>query len=65
MITIFGVMFFLIVKFLTFESEDPHDLLNNIKFGSASKRWQSAYELSKILSDPNLIPKEDSFNNIL
>ena len=43
MITIFGVMFFLIVKFLTFESEDPYDLLNNIKFGSSSKRWQSAY----------------------
>ena len=30
MITIFGVMFFLIVKFLTFESEDPYDLLNNM-----------------------------------
>ena len=64
MITIFGVMFFLIVKFLTFETEDPYDLLNNIKFGSASKRWQSAYELSKILSDKELIPSENSFKEM-
>ena len=64
MITIFGVMFFLIVKFLTFETEDPYDLLNNIKYGSASKRWQSAYELSKILSDQDLIPKESSFKDM-
>jgi|TARA_B100000530_G_C15905341_1_gene467098 hypothetical protein len=64
MITIFGVMFFLIVKFLTFETEDPYDLLNNIKFGSASKRWQSAYELSKILSDEELIPSENSFKEM-
>ena len=64
MITIFGVMFFLIVKFLTFETEDPYDLLNNIKFGSASKRWQSAYELSKILSDEELIPSDNSFKEM-
>ena len=64
MITIFGVMFFLIVKFLTFETEDPYDLLNNIKFGSASKRWQSAYELSKILSNEDLIPNENSFKEM-
>ena len=64
MITIFGVMFFLIIKFLTFETDDPYDLLNNIKFGSASKRWQSAYELSKILSDEALIPSEHSFKDM-
>ena len=64
MITIFGVMFFLTVKFLTFETDDPYDLLNNIKFGSASKRWQSAYELSKILSNDELIPEEDSFKQM-
>ena len=64
MITIFGVMFFLIVKFLTFETEDPYDLLNNIKYGSASKRWQSAYELSKILSDQDLIPNDNSFKEM-
>ena len=64
MITVFGVMFFLIVKFLTFETEDPYDLLNNIKFGSASKRWQSAYELSKILSDQELIPSDNSFKEM-
>ena len=64
MITIFGVMFFLIVKFLTFETEDPYDLLNNIKFGSASKRWPSAYELSKILSEEEFIPSDNSFKEM-
>ena len=64
MITVFGVMFFLVVKFLTFETDDPYDLLNDIKFGSASKRWQSAYELSKILSNQDLIPTDNSFKEM-
>ena len=29
-ITIFGVLFFFLFKMLTYESQDPHDLLNNI-----------------------------------
>ena len=31
MITIFGVLFFFLFKMLTYEKQDPHHLLNNIK----------------------------------
>ena len=65
MITIFGVMFFLIVQFLTVESQNPYDLLNDIKFGSASKRWQSAFELSKILSADESLQEDNSFKEMM
>ncbi len=63
MIAIFGAVFFLLFKFITFESNNAYDYLNDIRSGSASKRWQSAYELSKILSQPDLIPSDADFNN--
>ena len=64
MITIFGVMFFLIVQFLTVESQDPYDLLSEIEYGSASKRWQSAYELVGIISSGNCdVCKADKFRS--
>ena len=50
MLTIFGVLFFFLFKMLTYEKQDPYHLLNNINSGSLTKRWLSAYELSKILS---------------
>jgi len=63
MIAIFGAVFFLLFKFITFESNNAYDYLNDVRAGSASKRWQSAYELSKILAQPDLIPDEMDFNN--
>ncbi len=63
MITVIGVLFFMVVRFVTFESGNPQEYLTQIKIGSASKRWQSAYELSKILSDPNKVPLDDQFKN--
>ena len=61
MITVFGVLFFVVVKFVTYESGDPYHYLNQIKVGSASKRWQSAYELSKILSADSKMINEKQF----
>jgi len=55
-ITIFGVMFFFMFKVLTYESNSPYEYLTNVQIGSATKRWQSAYELSKLLSNPELVP---------
>ena len=49
MIAVIGTSFFIIVKFLTLEPKSASDLLNDVKIGSATKRWQSAFELSKIL----------------
>ena len=63
MITIFGVLFFFLFKMLTYESRNPHDLLNNIKSGSLTKRWQSAYELSNLMSDPEKVPSDELFNS--
>ena len=63
MMTIFGVLFFLLFKMLTYEKQDPYYLLNNIKSGSLTKRWQSAYELSNLMSDPSKIPDDALFVN--
>ena len=62
MITIVGVMFFFMFKVLTYEPNSPIDYLTDVQYGAASKRWQSAYELSKILANPDLIPLDDGFH---
>ena len=46
MIAVFGAVFFLLFKFITYETNNAEDLLNQVKVGSASKRWQSAFELA-------------------
>ena len=61
MITIFGVLFFFLFKILTYEERDPYHLLNNIKSGSLTKRWQSAYELSNLMTDTERIPEDQLF----
>ena len=63
MIAIFGAVFFLLFRFITFETNDASELLNQVKIGSASKRWQSAYELSKVFNNPDHIPKDIAFKN--
>jgi hypothetical protein len=50
MIAIFGAVFFLLFRFITFETNDASALLNQVKIGSASKRWQSAFDLSKLFN---------------
>ena len=62
-ITIFGVMFFFMFKVLTYETSAPEDYLTNIQIGSATKRWQAAYELSKLLSNPERVPTDAGFKN--
>ena len=63
MIAIFGAVFFLLFRFITYETTDASELLNQVKIGSATKRWQSAYELSKVLNDPDAVPFDLSFKN--
>ena len=64
MIAIFGALFFFMFQFLTYEKNTPIDLLNNIQSGSATKRWQSAFELSNML-DESKINNRDVFNSKL
>ena len=63
LITIFGVMFFFMFKVLTYETSSPDEYLTDIQIGSATKRWQSAFELSKLLSHPGLVPNDAGFRN--
>ena len=62
-VTIFGVMFFFMFKVLTYETSLPEDYLTDIQIGSATKRWQAAFELSKLLSNPERVPTDEGFKN--
>ena len=64
-IAIFGVLIFLMVRVLTLEPSTAHDYLEDVKIGGSTKRWQGAFELSKILANPKSIPKDDRFVNDL
>ena len=65
MIAVFGAVFFLLFKFVTYETNDVEELLNQVKIGSASKRWQSAIELAKVLNNPDRDPLSDSIKDQL
>ena len=65
MIAVFGAVFFLLFKFITYETNNAEDLLNQVKVGSASKRWQSAFELAKVLNDPDGESLSESFKDQL
>ena len=65
MIAVFGAVFFLLFKFVTYETNDVEELLNQVKIGSASKRWQSAFELAKVLNSPDRDPLSDYFKDQL
>ena len=62
-ITICSVMFFFMFKVLTYETNSPVDYLADVQYGAASKRWQAAYELSKLLSNPDLEQKYEKNGN--
>jgi len=50
-------------KVLTYETSSPEDYLTDIQIGSATKRWQAAFELSKLLSNPEIVPTDEGFKN--
>ena len=60
-IAIFSVIIFLVVRIITSEPNTAQDYLEDVKIGGSTKRWQGAFELSKILSNPKMIPKDDRF----
>ena len=63
MIAVIGASFFIMFKFLTLEPKSPSDLLNDVKIGSATKRWQSAFELSKLLARKTEAFEDGLFKN--
>jgi len=64
-IAIFGVLIFLMLRILTIEPRTAKDYLHDVKIGGNTKRWQGAFELSKILANPKMVPKEERFVNDL
>ena len=60
-ISIFAVMIFLVIRIMTSEPNSARDYLEDVKIGGTTKRWQGAFELSKLLSNPKMVPKDDMF----
>tara|TARA_A100001037_G_scaffold79230_1_gene71186 strand:- start:709 stop:1554 length:846 start_codon:yes stop_codon:yes gene_type:complete len=63
LIAAFGVLIFFIWSLLTYESKSIEEYIIDIKVGGATKRWQSAYELSRLLNDKDQYPISDRVAN--
>lgn len=46
----FGVGIFLLFGYVTYEPKSPQAYLNEIRLGSDTRRWQAAFELSKVIA---------------
>ncbi len=63
LIAVFCVLLFGGIHLLTQEKRSVYDYLEDVKTGGHNKRWQGAFELSKILSNPAMVPQEERFEN--
>ena len=62
-IAIFAVIIFLFIRLMTSEPNSARDYLQDVKIGGTTKRWQGAFELSKLLSNSKMVPKDEMFVN--
>src|SRR3989338_422241 len=65
LIAVFCLLLFAGMHLLTREKRDAYDYLEDVKTGGSNKRWQGAFELSKILSNDKQVPGEERFLNEL
>ncbi len=65
LIALFCVLLFTAVNLLTKEQHTAYDFLADIKTGGLTKRWQGAFELSRILANPKFVPQDDRFSSEL
>ncbi len=63
LIVVFCLLLFTAIHLLTSENQTAYDYLENVKVGGLSKRWQAAFELSKLLAHPKQVPHEQRFVN--
>jgi hypothetical protein len=61
LIAVFCLLLFAAMYLLTSEKRSVYDYLEDVKIGGMTKRWQGAFELSKMLSNPKLVPTEEKF----
>lgn len=65
LIAVFCLLLFTAIHLLTSEKRTVYDYLEDVKTGGLTKRWQAAFELSKILANPDLIPGDERFTHEL
>jgi HEAT repeat protein len=65
LIAVFCILLFAGVHMLTREKRNAADYLKDVKSGGATKRWQSAFELSRMLANPRTVPTESEFSTEL
>ena len=61
LIAVSCLLLFTGIHLLTREQRSAYDYLEDVKTGGLTKRWQGAFELSRILANPDLLPKEERF----
>ena len=62
LIAVFCVLLFAAVNLLTSEKRTAYDYLEDVKIGGLTKRWQGAFELSKILANSKIITQDKRFS---
>ena len=65
LLAVLSVLFLTAVRILTMEKRTAYDYLKDVKVGGLPKRWQSAFELSRILANPEVLPREERFSREL
>lgn len=65
LLAVFSVLLYASVRILTMENRTVYDYLEDVQVGGLTKRWQSAFELSKVLANPKLVPQDQRFTSEL
>ena len=63
LLAVFSVLLFAAVRILTMEKRTAYDYLQDVKMGGLTKRWQSAFDLSRIISSKNKEAQDPKFIN--
>src|SRR5262245_21253753 len=65
LLAVFSVLLYASVRILTMENRTSYDYLQDVKVGGMPKRWQSAFELSKIVANPKMVAQDAQFSTEL
>ncbi len=65
LIAVFCSLLFAGMHMLTRENRSVYDYLEDVRTGGMTKRWQGAFELSRMLANPKLFPVEEKFSREL
>lgn len=61
LLAVLSILLFAAVRILTMEKRSVYDYISDIKKGGIDKRWQAAFELSRILSNAKEVPQDQKF----